>query len=72
LQEVIKGKLKGETVVLEDDEGPATADVIDLAERLMASLRAASAGRKAAAPSRVAAKSRSRPASGKPKRKRAA
>jgi DNA end-binding protein Ku len=49
LQEVIKGKLKGKTVELEDDERPLRADVIDLAERLKASLKAASSGRKATA-----------------------
>jgi DNA end-binding protein Ku len=49
LQEVIKGKLKGKTVELEDDERPMRADVIDLAERLKASLKAASSGRKATA-----------------------
>jgi DNA end-binding protein Ku len=43
LQEVIKGKLKGETVVLEDDEAPMRAEVVDLAERLRASLKAAGA-----------------------------
>ncbi len=48
LQEVIKGKLKGETVELEGDDRPMRADVIDLAERLKASLKAASSGRKAA------------------------
>jgi DNA end-binding protein Ku len=49
LQEVIKGKLKGKTVELKDDERPMRADVIDLAERLKASLKAASSGRKATA-----------------------
>jgi DNA end-binding protein Ku len=72
LQEVITGKLKGKTVVLEEDEPPARADVIDLAERLKASLRAASGGRKAATPKRPAAKSRPRATGSKPKRKRAA
>ena len=69
LQEVIKGKLKGETVVLEGDERPVRADIADLAERLKASLRAASGQRKGAAP-----KSKSRPTATttKAKRKRAA
>lgn len=46
LQEVIKGKIKGETVVLEDEEAPMGAEVIDLAERLRRSLKAAAGGRK--------------------------
>jgi DNA end-binding protein Ku len=45
LQAVIKGKIKGETVVLEDDEQALGADVIDLAERLRRSLKAASANK---------------------------
>jgi DNA end-binding protein Ku len=72
LQEVIKGKMKGETVVLEDDERPMGAEVIDLAERLRASLQAAGGGRKAASAKRGAAKSRSRASASKSKRKRAA
>jgi DNA end-binding protein Ku len=58
LQEVIKGKIKGETVVLEEDEPPMAAEVIDLAERLRRSLSAAG-GRKArsAKASKRAAKS---------------
>lgn len=67
LQDVIKGKLKGETVVLEEDERPVRAEVVDLAERLKASLRAAG-GRRKAAPTRT----RSRAAASKGKRKRAA
>ncbi len=46
LEEVIKGKLKGETVVLEDVEAPMGADVIDLAERLRRSLKLAGDRRK--------------------------
>ena len=45
LQEVIKGKIKGETVVLEDTEQPMGAEVIDLAERLRRSLEAAGGAR---------------------------
>jgi DNA end-binding protein Ku len=41
LEKVIKGKLKGETVVLEDAGHPLQAEVVDLAERLKASLAAA-------------------------------
>ena len=70
LQEVIKGKLKGETVVLEDDERPMRAEVIDLAERLRASLKAASGVRKTAAPKRTAVKARR--ASGPARKTRAA
>jgi DNA end-binding protein Ku len=47
LQEVIQGKIKGETVVLEDDEQPMGAEVLDLAERLRQSLKAAGGTRKA-------------------------
>ena len=46
LEEVIKAKMKGETVELEDAERPLRAEVIDLAERLKASLQAADATRK--------------------------
>jgi DNA end-binding protein Ku len=46
LEEVIKAKMKGETVVLEDEERPVGAEVIDLAERLRASLRAADESKK--------------------------
>lgn len=42
LQEVIDSKMKGETVVLEEGERPMRAEVVDLAERLRASLAAAS------------------------------
>jgi len=41
LQDVIKQKLKGETVVIEGDEKPMSAEVIDLAERLRQSLKIA-------------------------------
>jgi len=55
LQQVIQGKLKGKTVELDDDEQPMRANVIDLAERLRASL-AAAGGRKAPAAKRAATK----------------
>ena len=71
LQKVIKGKLKGKPVVLEDDARPARAEVIDLAERLKASLRAAGGGRKVAA-RQAASKTRARTSGTKSKRKRAA
>jgi DNA end-binding protein Ku len=45
LQDVIKGKLKGETVVIDEAEVPMGAEVVDLAERLRRSLEAAG-GRK--------------------------
>jgi DNA end-binding protein Ku len=43
LQEVIQAKMKGETVVLEEEGAPMGAEVIDLAERLRRSLQAAGA-----------------------------
>jgi DNA end-binding protein Ku len=46
LEEVIKGKLKGETVVIDEGAPAMRADVIDLAERLRASLQAASRAKK--------------------------
>jgi DNA end-binding protein Ku len=46
LREVINSKLKGESIQLEDDDTPMRAEVIDLAERLRASLRAAEGARK--------------------------
>ena len=70
LQEVINSKLKGETIELEDDSRPMRAEVIDLAERLRASLKAAEGSRKPR-PS-TSAKTRSKSRSSKTKRKRAA
>lgn len=70
LLDVIKGKLMGEPVVLEDDERPVRAEVVDLAERLKASLRAAGGRRKPAAG--AAARKGSRASAAKGKRKRAA
>jgi DNA end-binding protein Ku len=79
LQEVINSKLKGETIELEGDERPMRAEVIDLAERLRASLQLASGPRKsrrakaAKTPAASAArKSRTRASGHKAKRKRAA
>jgi DNA end-binding protein Ku len=46
LQKVIKQKMKGETVELEEEDRPMRAEVIDLAERLRASLKAAGGARK--------------------------
>jgi DNA end-binding protein Ku len=46
LQDVIKGKLKGETVVIDEEEAPMGAEVINLAERLRRSLEAAGGARK--------------------------
>lgn len=55
LQEVIQGKIKGETVVIEEEGPPMRAEVIDLAERLRRSLEAAG-GRKAKSKSARTAK----------------
>ena len=74
LQEVINSKLKGETIELEPGEKPMRAEVIDLAERLRASLKAAE-GRKSSAPkaqTKAKAKTRAKASSTKGKRKRAA
>jgi DNA end-binding protein Ku len=70
LQDVIKRKLKGETVVIEEGEEPMRAEVIDLAERLRASLKAAGGAKKAK--SAKAAKAKSPKRTGKPTRKHAA
>jgi DNA end-binding protein Ku len=45
LQKVIKGKLKGKTITLEEEGRPMSAEVVDLAERLKASLEAAGGAR---------------------------
>ena len=47
LQKVIKAKLKGKTITLEDEGRPMSAEVVDLAERLRASLRVAGTNRPA-------------------------
>lgn len=65
LKEVIDSKLKGETVVLEDDERPMRAEVVDLAERLRASLKAAGG-------KQIAKSAKTTKAKTKAKRKRAA
>jgi DNA end-binding protein Ku len=72
LQEVINSKLKGETIELEEEGRPMRADVIDLAERLRASLKAAEGNRKPRRTKSKAAKARSKSPSNKPGRKRAA
>ena len=75
LQEVISSKLKGETVELEGEERPMRAEVIDLAERLRASLKAASGARKsrgASPPRKAVTKTRTKSSGTKAKRKRAA
>jgi DNA end-binding protein Ku len=73
LREVINSKMKGETVVIEGGERPMRAEVIDLAERLRASLEAAGGRRRSAAKASPArTKSRAKGAGGKAKRKRAA
>jgi DNA end-binding protein Ku len=74
LQEVINSKLKGETIELEGDAPPLRAEVIDLAERLRASLQAAERSRKggAAEAQPRARKSAKSAKAAKAKRKRAA
>jgi DNA end-binding protein Ku len=72
LQEVIKSKLKGKTIELEADDRPMRAEVIDLAARLRASLKAAEGTRKARGAKRPAARTRSKSSGTKAKRKRAA
>lgn len=74
LQEVINSKLKGETIELEGEERPMRAEVVDLAERLRASLKAAE-GRKSGAArseSKPRAKARAKSSSSKTRKKRAA
>jgi DNA end-binding protein Ku len=74
LQEVIKSKLKGETIELEEPGRPMRAEVIDLAERLRASLTAAEGSRKSrpAKPSSSKARPKTRRTKTRTKRKRAA
>ena len=73
LQEVINSKLKGETIELEGDERPMRAEVIDLAERLRASLKAAAGRNAGGAKSEAKSKKpRAKSAATKGKRKRAA
>jgi DNA end-binding protein Ku len=57
LQQVIKGKIKGETVVIEEEEVAMGAEVIDLAERLRRSLQAAGGSKKKTAKRAKTAKS---------------
>ena len=54
LQAVIKKKLKGETIELEEDAAPMRGEVVDLAERLRASLAAAQKNRRPAATAKTA------------------
>jgi DNA end-binding protein Ku len=72
LEGVIKAKMKGETVVLEEEERPMRAEVIDLAERLKASLRAAEGSRRRRGDKRSEPRSGTRSGSSKPRRKSAA
>ena len=74
LQDVIKSKLKGETIVIEGDERPMRAEVVDLAERLRASLAAAQRGSKSrgARSAKTTSAARAKTNRGKAKRKRAA
>lgn len=66
LREVIDSKLKGETIVLEEGEAPMRAEVVDLAERLRASLAAAGGRGARKTPARKTA------SKGRAKRRRAA
>jgi DNA end-binding protein Ku len=70
LQQVIKGKLKGKTVELEDEDVPMRADVIDLAERLRASLKAAGGVKKVTTVKRATKTARA--GNGRARKKRAA
>ena len=72
LQEVINSKLKGETIELEGDERPMRAEVIDLAERLRASLKAAEGTRKKGTKTAAKPAKPRKAAAVKAKRKRAA
>ena len=74
LQAVIQSKLKGETIELEEGTPRMRAEVVDLAERLRASLKAAEGRRPGAGSAKRAsrAKPRAKTAGGKSKRKRAA
>jgi len=72
LREVINSKLKGETIELEEDGRPMRAEVIDLAERLRASLKAAEGSRKPRPAKTSSSKSRSKSRGTKTKRTRAA
>lgn len=71
LQEVIESKLKGETVVLEEESTPMRAEVVDLAERLRASLKAAGGPRKTST-RKSAGRSKAKSSSSKARRTRAA
>jgi DNA end-binding protein Ku len=73
LQEVIKAKMKGKTVVLEEEGEPMRADVVDLAERLRQSLKIAGGTAKPTARRAKPQPARSRKAaSTRGRRKRAA
>jgi DNA end-binding protein Ku len=74
LQVFINSKLKGETVVIEGETRPMRAEVIDLAERLRASLKAAQGGggRRSSERKTRQEKPRARAGRTKAKRKRAA
>jgi DNA end-binding protein Ku len=70
LEKVIKRKLKGQTITLEEEQQPMRAEVVDLAERLKASL-AAAGSRGGRSTARQPAKAR-KPAGAKKRRKTAA
>ena len=72
LQKVIQQKMKGQTIELEEEEEPMRAEVIDLAERLRASLKAAGGARKTAGRPARRARTAAAGRSAKSRRKRAA
>lgn len=60
LLRVIEAKSKGATPKLKEDKRRVSSNVVDLMERLQASLEATKKGKKAAAPKKAAARSRKR------------
>jgi DNA end-binding protein Ku len=72
LQQVIQSKMKGEAVVIEGEEPPMRAEVIDLAERLRASLKAAGGKGRRAKAAKSQSSTQAKAGRGKAKRKRAA
>jgi DNA end-binding protein Ku len=74
LQKVIKRKMKGQTIELDEERRPMRAEVVDLAERLKASLEAAGprGGRSSRAPARQASAKARKVPSAKKRRKPAA
>jgi DNA end-binding protein Ku len=67
LQQVINAKMKGETVVLEEEGAPMGAEVIDLAERLRRSLQAANGAKRGKATKTTKTTKKSSAKSGRPR-----